>query len=125
MTDPVLEWVEVSCSAQGLAVKIADSTVLTAVAELLGARQVPSSDAPHRGEAQRVKAVVSASAGADDDVIEDGADNALLSRERQVIPPVAQRRSVPNMVEQDGRAAYCSEAPLRGGQSSLDGSASG
>jgi hypothetical protein len=76
VTDPVREWVEASCQAQGLAVKIADSTVLIAVAELLGVRQVkPPSDAPDRGEARRVETVVAASSRTDDDVIEDGADN--------------------------------------------------
>jgi hypothetical protein len=78
-SEAVREWVEASCAAQGVPLKVADTTVLSAVAELLGVRQVVRrSDAPDRGEAGRVELVEAAPAGSDDDVIEHGRDDRML-----------------------------------------------
>jgi hypothetical protein len=63
----VSEWVEASCAAQGVPVKVADRYALAAVAELLGVRQVRRrSDAPDRIEAGRIETVEAAAGGPDD-----------------------------------------------------------
>ena len=63
----VRAWVEASCVAQGVPVKVADRKALAAVAELLGVRQVcRRSDAPDRVEPGRVEAVEAAPRGTDD-----------------------------------------------------------
>ena len=63
----VRAWVEASCAAQGVPVKVADRKALAVVAELLGVRQVRRrSDAPDRVEPGRVEAVEAAAGGPDD-----------------------------------------------------------
>ena len=69
-------WVKRSCSAQGVPPKVADSSVLAAVAGLLGV-----SDAPDRLEAARIEAVVSAASRIDDDVVEESGDDRALAAE--------------------------------------------
>lgn len=80
----VREWVDASCAAQGVPIKVTDTKALGAVAELLGVRQVTRrSDAPDRGEARRVELVGAAPlAGLDDQVVEHGRDDGLLPAER-------------------------------------------
>lgn len=68
-------WAEETAQAQGLGPKV-DGEVLAAVALLLGAK---GSGAPDRGKAGGVELVEPASAGADDNVIEDGGDDLLLA----------------------------------------------
>lgn len=68
-------WAEETAQAQRLGPKVAGE-VLAAVALLLGAK---GSDAPDGCEAGGVELVEPASAGADDDVIEDGGDDLLLA----------------------------------------------
>lgn len=87
MTEPissaVREWLEASCAAQGVSVKIADRAVLSAVAELLGVRQVERrSDAPDGFETGGIEAVVPASAGPHDHVVDNGSDDRVLRAER-------------------------------------------
>ena len=83
-------WVEVSCSAQGVPVRVSDSAIVAAVAGLLGADYRPKvgaavsspaagSDAPGRLEATRIEAVEASVSGADQDVVEDGGDDRVLS----------------------------------------------
>lgn len=83
-------WVEASCASQGLPVKVSDVFVLAQVAGLLGvpARPVaggaPSgtadvSGAPGGREPADVELVVAASAGGDDEVVEDGGDDRVLA----------------------------------------------
>ena len=69
-------WAEETAQAQGLGPRV-DGEVLAFVAVLLGAKG--SSGAPDRGESGRVELVEAASAGADNDVIEDGGDDLLLA----------------------------------------------
>jgi hypothetical protein len=68
-------WAEETAQAQGLGPKV-DGEVLASVALLLGAK---GSGAPDGIEPGRVELVEAASAGADDDVIEDGGDDLLLA----------------------------------------------
>jgi hypothetical protein len=87
MTEPlnpmVRAWVEASCAAQGVSVKIADRVVLSAVAELLGVRQVERrSDAPDGADAGGVEAVVTATTGLDDRVVDNCGDDGVLGAER-------------------------------------------
>ena len=102
MTEPIAAaaraWVEESCATQGLPVKVSDLAVLTAVAGLLGAAPGASrvtassptrSDPPDRGEAGRVELVVTAPAGADNNVVEDGGDDRVLPGQRQTSPLLA------------------------------------
>jgi hypothetical protein len=69
-------WAEETAQAQGLGPRV-DGEVLASVAVLLGAKG--SLGAPDRVEPGRVELVEAASAGADDDVIEDGSDDLLLA----------------------------------------------
>lgn len=84
-------WVEASCAAQGLAVKITDSATLAQVAVLLGAapgkaggrpagRQL--SEAPDGLETAGIKRVQTATARADDDMVKHGGDDRVLAGER-------------------------------------------
>jgi hypothetical protein len=95
MTDPIIvaahAWVEESCAAQGLPLRVADPAVLAAVAGLLGvapggsrvaASSPASSDPPDGGETARVELVVAAPSGADNDVVEDGGDDRVLPGQR-------------------------------------------
>ena len=68
-------WAEETAQAQGLGPKV-EGELLASVALLLGAK---GSGAPDRIEPGRVELVEAASAGADDDVIEDGGDDLLLA----------------------------------------------
>ena len=81
-------WVEASCAAQGMPVRVADPTILAQVAGLLGAapgpggvaprRSVPESGAPDGGDAAGVEAVVATPCGCDHNVVEDGGDDRVL-----------------------------------------------
>ena len=84
-------WVESSCAAQGLPVKVSDRAVLEGVAGLLGgapgaSRVAPRGPAlsgpPNGGETARVEPVVAASAGANNQVVEDGGDDPMLPGQR-------------------------------------------
>jgi len=83
-------WVEASCASQGLPVKVSDPLLLAQVAGLLGvparpvAGRAPSgtagvSGAPGGREPADVELVVAASAGGDDEVVEDGGDDRVLA----------------------------------------------
>lgn len=95
MTDPITvaahAWVEESCAAQGLPVKVSDLAVLAAVAGLLGvapgasrvaASSPAPSDPPDGGETARVELVEPPLAGANDNVVEDGGDDPMLPGQR-------------------------------------------
>jgi len=98
MADPavVSEWVEASCASQGLPVRVADLGILAQVAGLLGAapgasrvapsRTTPGSGAPDGCEPAGVEAVVAASGGCDDEVVEDGGHDCVLPGQRQGLP---------------------------------------
>ena len=79
------EWAERSCLDQGLAVRISDARTLRDVAQLLGA-SVEGSDPPDGGQPRGVEAVVPSPTGTDDDVVEDGSHDRVLSCEGQVGP---------------------------------------
>ena len=90
-------WVEASCSAQGVAVKVSDVGALADVAGLLGATSRPQdggapngpaigSDAPDRLESGRIEAVVAATSRIHDDVLNDGGDDRLLAAEAETPP---------------------------------------
>jgi len=83
------QWAERSCLDQQLPVKITDPRTLRDIAQLLGA-SVDTSDPPDGGQPRGVEAVVPAPAGTDDDVVEDGSDDRVLSREGQVGPALPQ-----------------------------------
>lgn len=70
-------WVEESCAAQGVLVKVTERAVLAQVATLLGLSA--GLDTPHGLEAGRVEPVISPAAGLDDDVVENGGDDGMLA----------------------------------------------
>jgi hypothetical protein len=72
--------------------------------ESYSAPAVPCSDAPNGREAGRVKLVVATPAGSNDGVIEDGGDDRVLPRQRQISPPLSQLGSAADMAVQDTRA---------------------
>jgi hypothetical protein len=80
-TSPLAElaraWVEASCADQGLPVKLTDPSVLARVATLLGLPE--SSGVPDGIKAGRIEPVQPASAGVDDQVVEDGGDDGALA----------------------------------------------
>lgn len=99
MTDPavVSAWVEASCASQGLPVRVADLGILAQVAGLLGAAPGASrvarpagrrrgSGSPDGCEPVGVEAVVAASGGCDDEVVEDGGHDCVLPGQRQGLP---------------------------------------
>jgi len=74
-------WADGTARAQGLPVHVERLDVLRSVAVLLGA-QARGLGAPDRAEPVGVEAVVAASAGADDNVVEDGLDDLGLFGQR-------------------------------------------
>lgn len=90
LQDAARAWVEASCASQGLPVKVSDAALLAQVAGLLGvparpaaggARSSPAdaSGAPDGRQPAEVELVVAASAGGDDEVVEDGGDDCVLA----------------------------------------------
>jgi len=98
------QWAERSCLDQQLPLKITDPRTLRDVAQLLGA-SVERSDSPDGREPGGVEAVVPAPAGTDDDVVEDGGDDRVLSREGQVGPTLPQSGRVADVTLEDRDAA--------------------
>jgi hypothetical protein len=98
--DAVRAWVETSCLAQGLTVKVADAAVVSRVELLLrgrtgrpaSARQGGrsggggTSQPPHRYNPGRVQGVGTLDAGVDHSVIEQGADDGVLPGQVQAGP---------------------------------------
>ncbi len=92
-------WVEASCTAQGVAVKVVDPGVVRRVCALLGARATGpqarqrgrgpaagASEAPDRSDASTVEAASAGDTGGDDGVVEDGGDDGVLAREVEAGP---------------------------------------
>jgi len=98
------EWAERSCLDQGLAVKIRDPRTLRDVAQLLGA-SVSGSDPPDGGQPGGVEAVVPTAARTDEDVVEHGGDDRVLSCEGQVGPTLPQGGRVADVTLKDRDAA--------------------
>jgi hypothetical protein len=71
-------WVETTCAAQGVPVKIDDRNVLVSVGTLLGLRP-QALGTPDRIEAGRVEPVEASPSRVDDDVVENGGDNGVLA----------------------------------------------
>lgn len=89
--DRVRAWLEASCAAQGVPVVVTDPLVLARVAALVSgtagaaARRASAEDGPadrsqppHRLHPVDVKGAGSRGAGADDDVLDQGADDGGL-----------------------------------------------
>jgi hypothetical protein len=89
-------WVEASCAAQGLPARVTDGLVLRQVVVLLGGAAegpralqrsasarpaAPRSKSPHGLHTVRIQAAGSGSAGSDDGVVEQGADDGMLAVE--------------------------------------------
>ncbi len=98
------EWAERSCLDQGLSVKVSDPRTLRDVAQLLGA-SVEGSDPPDGGQPGGVEAVVSAPSGGNDDVVEHGCDDRVLSCDAQVGPTLPQSGRVADVTLKDRHAA--------------------
>ncbi|MPY93401.1 MAG: hypothetical protein GEV08_10130 [Acidimicrobiia bacterium] len=79
-TAEVVAWVEESCEAQGVPVKVTDVLVVRTVATLLsaGREPVPVSGFPRRGDPGRVEPVEATSGRADGDPVEDIGDDGPL-----------------------------------------------
>ncbi len=99
--EEVAALVEASCAAQGVPVKITDPTLVRQVGALLGGRVGASrahprsgstrdaaglSVAPHDADAGGVQLPGSLPARLDDDVVDQGFDDGVLSGEVQVVP---------------------------------------
>jgi len=112
--DQVRDWVNASCQAQGVPVKVTDALVVRRVGTLLGAgsegaglggggaahaaaaartrstarpaRAVCASEPPKRVDAGRVEASGTGHSGEDDGVIEDGPDDRGLAVEVERVP---------------------------------------
>lgn len=106
LTDAELAaWVASSCAAQGVPVKVTDPTVVRRVGTLLGAAgsgsrgrkrsgtrdaaAAGSSVLPGDGDAAGVEHVDSGGAWSDRDVVDQGSDDRVLSRQVEVRPGVA------------------------------------
>ncbi len=89
----VIAWVRATTAAQGLPEKVLDPTILRAVAVLLrpGLAGLP---APRRRYSRRVEPVATTDRRSNDDVVEEGSDDAVLSRQREVGPLAAERAGV-------------------------------
>ncbi len=100
----VAAWVVASCAAQGLPVKVSDPGVVRRVGALLGApgagsRAHPRSGstrpdagrsvAPHDADPGRGNGLGTWRPGADDDVVDHGPDDGVLSVEVQAAPGAA------------------------------------
>jgi len=93
-------WVEASCAAQGVPVKVSDPRVLANVAALLApaaggsatarqrgrSRPAAASGAPDRLHPGQVQRTGPGSTGSDDGVVEHGRDDRGLPGEGQVVP---------------------------------------
>jgi hypothetical protein len=75
LRDRAHAWAERSAQAQGLGPTVEEGAVLRSVATLLDRKR---SGAPDRGQPGLVELVVARPSGANDQVIEDGSDDALL-----------------------------------------------
>lgn len=97
-------WVDASCAAQGVAVKVADPTVVRRVSVLLGAVDEPKrahprsgsthrlaadSEAPDRRDSGGIQFTGSTGSGADHGVVEHGTDDLVLTRQVQRRPGAA------------------------------------
>lgn len=97
--EAVRAWVEASCLAQGLAVKVADVAVVSRVEVLLmgrAGRPAPAaggrsgrsgpSKPPDRHDPGRVEGVGSSGAGVDDGMVEQRPDDGVLAGQVQARP---------------------------------------
>lgn len=86
--EAVRAWLEASCAAQGIGVKLTDPAVLTKVAVLLGAGREPvgRSSPPSDRDAAGVEAGVALVGGADGDAVGQGFDDGPLTGQGQAGP---------------------------------------
>ena len=86
-----------------------------------GAASGPApSGPPDRSETVRVEAVETLSAGADNNMIEDGGDDRMLPGQRQRVPTLAQAGGVTDVPVQGGHATQPAEPLLRLADASLN-----
>jgi|GEM_PF-1554645 len=90
--DVLTAWVERSCAAQGLPVKVTDPAVLGQVGVLLGRSRPPA-----HLDALRVKAGPTLDGRSDGDVVHEGADDGVLAWDGEAVPVVAEEASVPDV----------------------------
>lgn len=96
----VRRWLMDSCAAQGVPVRVGDPRVLSEVAALIGgvggrrprqakrapASTLPPSEPPNGLDSARVQAAGSVGAWGDNRVLDDGADDGVLTVEVQARP---------------------------------------
>jgi len=85
-------WVERSCAAQGLPVKVTDPAVLGQVGVLLGRSRPPA-----HLDAVGVEAGPTLDGGVDGDVIDEGADDGVLAGDGEAVPLIAKHPGVPDV----------------------------
>jgi len=103
----LVAWVEASCAAQGLAVKVVDPEAVRKVGVLFGTMEGAGRpersrgggasaplELPDRANPFRIKRPRSGRAGLDDSVIEHGGDHGVAAREAQGVPLVAESFTV-------------------------------
>jgi len=88
-TDVVRAWVERSCAAQGLPVKVSDPAVLHQVGVLFGRSRPPA-----HLDALGVEAGPALDGAVDGDVVDQGADDGALAGDREAVPLLAERGGV-------------------------------
>jgi hypothetical protein len=91
----LIEWVERSCAAQGVAAKVTDANAITKVRVLLMGRDGPEgrrdpSQTPAGKNALGIEMVNAGRSGADNDVVKDCGDDGVLPGEIQTGPPGAE-----------------------------------
>jgi hypothetical protein len=91
----LIEWVERSCAAQGVAPKVTDANAIAKVRVLLTGRDGPGgprarSQTPPGKDALGIKVVSAGRSGADNGVVEDCGDDGVLPGEIQTGPPGAE-----------------------------------
>ena len=95
-------WAERSSLEQNLPLRVSDARTLDDVSLLLRGGSGRYSDPPDRPEAVRVEAVVAATSGIDDYVVEHGGDDGSLSGEGKIRPQVAKLGGVTDVLSDGG-----------------------
>ncbi len=90
--DVLKAWVQRSCAAQGLPVKVTDPAVLRQVGVLLGRSRPPA-----HLDAFGVEAGPTLDRRVDGDVVDEGADDGVLAGDGEAVPFIVEQSPVPDI----------------------------